>query len=267
MFDVELSTYVDLAVSIVSQSRRYRESQTATSCYPGTESNLISQGKMRSEWMGRIKPWLVERTHHYPFDEIENLKDFTFSAFFLQYTVPAMHLWNVMQEFYELDRVVCWNSEESEVTINNWKLLGFFEYLKAKKVEKKWRNSLDAIKRSTEPRSGGSLKSLASGDGMISPANRALPTELRIASMEYGVDTLAEAWKALQRSCAENLNGPRIQQLMLSEIQVAVERRFMMVDSALRQDGDADSLGDIKQLGNTSMWFYLVTLLNRSLHR
>src|SRR4051812_41411673 len=114
MFDVELSTYVDLAVSIVSQSRRYRESQTATSCYPGRESNLISQDKMRSEWMDRIAPWLDARSHRHPFDAMEDLKDFNFCAFFLQYTVPAMHLWNVMQEFYELDLVLCGTSQQFE---------------------------------------------------------------------------------------------------------------------------------------------------------
>src|SRR3954466_6610859 len=153
--------------------------------------------------------------HNHPFDDIDDIKDFTFSAFFLQHTVPAMHLWNVMQEFYELDQVVCWNSEESGSSINDWKLMGFFEYLKSKKVERGWRNSLDAIKRSTEPEFGVSLKSLppswsVDGSGRASPAARAFSTESRISNMEYGVKTLAEAWEALQRSWKGHMTGSEI---------------------------------------------------------
>lgn len=254
-FDIELSTFVDLAVSIVSLSRRYRESQTATSCYPGTESIIISQDKMRSEWKSRIQPWLVSRTNFRDsFEDCEDLKDFKFSTFFLQYTVPAMHLWNVMQEFYELDRVVCRISEKSEVKIVDWESMGFFEYLKSKKVEKKWRNSLNTIKRSTEARDEVSPKilplkwSVKQNDETIS-AERAMPTESRIASIQYGVDTLAEAWEALRRSFTENLKDLDIAHSMFSEIQVAVERRFLMVDNALRLDDSMDVSREIEQLG------------------
>ena len=77
-------------------------------------------------------------------------------------------------------------------------------------------------------------------------------TESRIGDIQYGVDTLTEAWEALKRSFAENLKGPataKIAELMLSEIELAVKQRFSIVDKSLKVDQSADGIGGAGSLG------------------
>ena len=75
------------------------------------------------------------------------LSDLQFSALFLQHPFTAMPLWNVMQRFYALDRLVCATSKESLEKISEWEEMPLFKYLEAGKVEKRWRNSLQELGR------------------------------------------------------------------------------------------------------------------------
>lgn len=257
-FDIRLDTYADIAVSVASQGRRYRERQSLVSLSPRTELEGKNGDSLTSEWRERIRPWLIQNPDGGErFERCETLQDFEFHIFFLQHPISAMYLWNTMQEFYELDRVVCGTSKDSEEKISEWESMGTFKYLKSKKVERKWRSSLQNLKDITETKQKmhSSLQlALAKQNEKARSisVDTSTQTESQILSIQYGVDTLAEAWEELQRNFMENFktrNTTKIVKIMLSEIELAVERRFSMLDISLKFNRGVDGVGGVDTQG------------------
>jgi len=126
-----------------------------------------------------------------------------------------MSLWNVMQTFYALDHSVCCTSKESRDRPAEWESMPPFEYLEASRVEKRWRTSLQNLKKEIENEN-----------------NEDAP----LPRMHFGVKTLEDAYEELRRSLSANLRGVKLVDSMLEQIKVATGRRFSMIDTYLNLD-------------------------------
>jgi hypothetical protein len=226
---IGFNSYVDIAICMVIQQSDYRnlhhsvlgrgeDKETREYTFDPTETvfETSPRGRLRLEWSDRIKEW--QRLYPDNGPRVENwtsLKEFVFGAFFLQHPISAMSLWNVMRTFYALDHFVCCTSKVSQDRLAEWESMPPFEYLEASRVEKRWRTSLQNLKKEIE-----------NEDNEDAPLPR----------MHFGVKKLEDACEELRRSLKENLRGVKLVDLMLEQIKVAAGRRFSMIDTYLKLD-------------------------------
>lgn len=147
---VSLDSYVDIAMFFASQGCRYR-GDLLPSEYSETNFEIFDLTDFREHWSKKIEAWQMEYPGGgEPFGNCEKLEDIKFCTLFLQHPLAAMLLWKVMRAFYNLDRVVCAVLPASRSAVIEWEAMDIFEYLKASKVEKKWRRSLSNMRRDIE---------------------------------------------------------------------------------------------------------------------
>ena len=216
---VGFNSYVDIATCMVIHDSDSKRPQKSASDWTETDFEINTPDLLKMEWSRRIKEWQrLFPDRGPPVEDCASLKDFNFHAFFLQHPIAAMSLWNVMQTFYTLDNFVCGTSKESRDKIAEWESMPLFEYLEASRVEKRWRSSLQNLRKD--------IKNEDSRDALLT----------RIDGMLLGTVKLEDAWKELQRSLKENLKGVKLVDLILEQISVAAGRRFSMIDTYLEMD-------------------------------
>jgi hypothetical protein len=263
---IGFTSYVEIATSMVIQDTdRERLNQSvsklcgleqrknSTPDFAADDIEIHSPRLLKIEWEKRIREWqelLPDRGQ--PVEECRSLNDFQFCAFFLQHPFVAMSLWNVMQTFYTLDRLVCGTSKESLDRINEWESMQPFEYLEAPRVEKRWRYSLQELLKSidnsshqdaTTPQPEDLLSGISNiGETMKGGSQDRIKGNTtdtllrRIDGIYFGISKLENAKRELRRNLRENLKGVRLVDSMLEAIAVAAKRRFSMIDTYLKID-------------------------------
>lgn len=242
---VGFKSYVDIATCMVVQDDEINTPQQVTPGWHGSEAHpekvadwsrinrdIDQIDALELEWSTRIEKW--QRLYPDggpPVEHCTSLKDLEISVFFLQHPISAMPLWNVMQNFYALDRFVCCTSEESRSTVMKWELIAPFEYLEASKVEKKWRSCLQNLRKE--------IKDERNMTELLS----------RIDGIFFGIGKLEESCVELHRSLKETMRGFKLSDLMLEKIIVAVERRFSMIDKYLNIDENHE---EVENIGDTA---------------
>lgn len=216
---VGFNSYVDIATCMVIHDSDGKRPQESVSDWTETDFETNTPGLLKLEWSKRIKEWQrLYPDRGPPVEDCASLKDLEFHALFLQHPIAAMSLWNVMQTFYALDRFVCCTSKESRDKIAEWESIPLYEYLEASRVEKRWRSSLQNLRKE--------IKNEESRDALLP----------RIDGMLIATVKLEDACKELQRSLRENLEGVKLVDLILEQISVAAGRRFSMIDTYLKMD-------------------------------
>lgn len=226
---IGFNSYVDIATCMVFQYSDYEiqqpsgsdrgesvKLQESVSDWTGTDFEINTPDLLKSEWANRIEQWRRQFPDGGPpIEDCKSLKDLQFGAFFLQHPIAAISLWNVMQAFYALDRVVCCTSKEAREKIAEWELMPPFAYLEASSVEKRWRKSLVNLSKE------------------INEKNRDTLLQ-RIDGIHPGIVKLEDTCGELQRSLRENLKGIKLVDSMLEQTGVAAARRFSMIDTYLK---------------------------------
>jgi hypothetical protein len=226
------------------------EAQNSSSDWTVKDLELHSPHSLKLEWTKRIREWqerLPDRGQ--PVEECTSLNNLQFCALFLQHPFAAMPLWNVMQTFYTLDRLVCGMSKESLSRVTEWESMPPFEYLAAPKVEKRWRSSLQELGKeikdgSHEDASVPQPENLFSGISDIAKGpkmgskdeNKSEMLLRRIDGIYFAIAKLEDAQGELRRNLRENLKGVKLVDLMLERIVLAAKRRFSMIDTYLKTD-------------------------------
>ncbi|RDW57814.1 hypothetical protein BP5796_12615 [Coleophoma crateriformis] len=241
---VGFHSYVDIAVSIAAVDCNLIAQQRASSESWDDLLGVNTTDKLRLEWENRVESWVNQHKdgHSVPLEKCERFEDLDFSTFFLQHPISAMSLWNVMQGFHALDRVVCGTSKEALESIAEWESMKPFAYINASKVEKRWRSSLQSIKKE--------IKAGLYSDVYLT----------RMRDMKSGVDKLEDAWLELQQSFAENFQYEELSGSMLERIKVGIARRFSMFNNYLVIDEESteessNEAVDIKESGIVFQWF------------
>ncbi|KAN0102656.1 hypothetical protein V8E51_010969 [Hyaloscypha variabilis] len=99
------------------------------------------------EWFDRIvqfqesKPIGREIVGNFSSEMLDTLE---FGAFFLSYPVPAFSLWLLLNACYDLDRKIC--SDISEDSLQEWRDMKPFVYLKSEEIQLKWKESLATLR-------------------------------------------------------------------------------------------------------------------------
>jgi hypothetical protein len=286
------NSYVDIAICMAikdSDSERLKQSvskwcaieEARNSASDGTvkDFEVHSPHLLKMEWTKRIREWQDKlRDRGQPVEECTSLNDIQFGALFLQHPFAAMPLWNVMQTFYTLDRLVCGTSKESLDRVTKWELMQPFKYLEAPEVEERWRSSLQELGK--EIKDGSHREMLVSqpedlffGLANVGKAAKADSKERnndkksdtllrRIDGIYFGISKLENAQGELRRNMKENLKGVKLVDLMLERIFLAARTRFSMIDTYLKIDEHHDGAsqpGD--QLGHAKLPGTLDTIL------
>jgi hypothetical protein len=269
---VGFNSYVDIATSMAIQdSDREKLNHIMSKWSPSnrTEKDLETNPPdlLKLEWRKRIEEWQKKWPDGFPpIEDCRSLKELEFSAFFLQYPFVAMSLWNVMQTFYALDRLVCCTSKESLDKIEEWELMPPFDYLEASKVEKRWRSALPNLRKELEnsntgasplPRVDDLISVVAKRENVLTDSRRSLKESKdgykrdmlfwRMAGLSSSTVKLEDAQEELRRNLTENLRNFKFLDLMLKEISFAAKWRFSMIDTYLRLD---DSHGGGKKVND-----------------
>lgn len=255
--EIELDSYVDIATSMVMQdtdlerlkrivleSCETRAVQTSRLGGTGIAFNTSSLNLLKFEWNKQIKEWQKFFPDRGPsIKDLTSLKDFQFGAFFLQKPLSAMSLWNVMQIFYTLDRLVCCNSETDSGRVIEWELMPIFAYLEAKNVKRWWNTSLQnlgkVIQDNNSPKrpTGNVLFGGSKPSSKQTLNGKSKEQALRrMDGISFGITKLEDAQRELRRSWKMNLEGVDIVDLMLAKISKAAETRFSMIDDVLKMD-------------------------------
>jgi len=189
------------------------------------------------------------------------LSDLQFSALFLQHPFTAISLWNVMQRFYALDRLVCATSKESLEKIREWEEMPLFKYLEAGKVEKRWRNSLQELGRGIKESSKQEEASLSPKVNVLSSFSETrngltgipkaykegIKSETllrRIDGIHSSITKLDTSLRELRRNLKENLESVDLREGMLKQIEHAARIRYSMIDTYLKMDENMEA-GDV----------------------
>jgi hypothetical protein len=224
--------------------------------------NDNSRALLEKEWSNRIKVWQTETLNCIPIEECTSLREIRTCAFVIQHPFAGMSLWNVMQCFYALDRLVCYSSKGFPDKISEWETIPPFEYLEAPKVERRWRASLQSLRNEiheengedvSEPRKDNMLLAVTkieatrrgskAGLEESKNANRREKRETllrRIDGIFSGITKLENAQSKLRRNFKESLEGVQLVDSMLETIDKAARTRFKMIDTALTMDDNLE---------------------------
>lgn len=252
---VGFNSLVDIATSMAIQSLDKPSRHDISKGHPLTEASFEDEFEFgashspRKEWVRRISDWQVESPEiATPVEDCTSLRDLEISTLFLQHPFAAMALWNVMETFYALDRLVCCTSDETLSRIIEWESMPLFVYMEAPEVEERWRSSLQLLKAQIkdynsimppspllpvkrEERRGSSKYLLGSG----------IKTDVvfrRIDGIFTGIAKLEEVQGDLERSFKMNLEDFHMVDCMMKAIDKAANVRFSMIDTYLRMDDD-----------------------------
>jgi hypothetical protein len=220
--------------------------------------NDNSRALLEKEWSNRIKVWQAETPNCIPIDECTSLREIRTCAFVIQHPFAGMSLWNVMQCFYALDRLVCYTSKGFPDKVSEWETIPPFEYLEAPRVERRWRTSLQSLRNEiheensediSEPKKDNMLLAVTkieatrrgSKSGLEESKNgnqkeRRETLLRRIDGIFSGITKLENAQSKLRRNFKENLEGVQLVDSMLEIIDKAARTRFKMIDTSLTMD-------------------------------
>lgn len=243
---IGFNSYVEIATCMVNEDSDYQRLQQSVphwgegktqsdsaSDWTDTAFEINTPDLLKLEWSKRVEEW--QRLYPDggpPVEDCTSLKDLKFGVFFLQHPIAAISLWNVMQHFYALDRFVCCTSKESRERIAEWESMPPFEYLEASSVERRWRKSLQNLSREIENEE--------KRDALSS----------RMEGMLSSTAKLEDACRELQRSLRENLKGLKLVDLILEQINVAVGRRYSMIETYFKTHEDHNretNIDDVEQ--------------------
>jgi len=180
-------------------------------------------------------------------------------AFVIQHPFAGMSLWNVMQCFYALDRLVCYTSKGFPDKISEWETIPPFEYLEAPKVERRWRTSLQNLRNEIHEENGEDV-SEPKKDNMLLAVTKIEATRRgskagleeskngnqretllrRIDGIFSGIAKLENAQSKLRRNFKENLEGVQLVDSMSETIDKAARTRFKMIDTSLTMDDNLE---------------------------
>jgi hypothetical protein len=265
---VGLNSYVEIAVCMANQDtnrEKLKHSTSKSTADWSVEDYEIQSPQLRSmEWRKRITEWQNSPDNGFLVEDYASLDDLPFGVLFLQHPFAAMAVWNVMQRFYALDRLVCGTSRESLGKIIEWEKLPPFEYLGARRVKRLWKKSLKEFGREIressleaeadapklQPENGLSLfsRNLMGTQGTSKGSNGGFKSELllrRIDGIFSGISKLESSLKEVRRSLRENLENTELVDSMLERIVVAAGKRFSMIDTDLKME-------ESKEAGNHS---------------
>jgi hypothetical protein len=220
--------------------------------------NDNSRALLEKEWSNRIKVWQAETSNCIPIEECTSLREIRTCAFVIQHPFAGMSLWNVMQCFYALDRLVCYTSKGFPDKISEWETIPPFEYLEAPKVERRWRTSLQSLRNEIHGENGEDV-SEPKKDNMLLAVTKIEATRRgskagleeskngnqkerretllrRIDGIFSGITKLENAQSKLRRNFKENLEGVQLVDSMLEVIDKAARTRFKMIDTSLTMD-------------------------------
>ena len=252
---VNLSSYVEIAVSMDSlfnhNIESLRDPRNAKRDLYVNQPELL-----RFQWRKRIEEWqnlLPDRGQ--PIENCLTPKEITFSALFLQHPIAAMPLWNMMQAFYALDRLVCGSSENLLETVSAWETMAPFEYVTASKIVELWKVSLQrlrkeicnySLEKSTSAKAYNTAvpgkvsetfaQILQRRSTNIESERKEAETFSRFDGISTGIARLQHSQTELRRSFQENLECSKLANTFLEAIDSAARRRFIMVDYYLNLD-------------------------------
>ena len=224
--------------------------------------NDNSRALLEKEWSNRIKVWQAETSNCIPIEECTSLREIRTCAFVIQHPFAGMSLWNVMQCFYALDRLVCYTSKGFPDKISEWETIPPFEYLEAPKVERRWRTSLQSLRNEIHEENGEDV-SEPKKDNMLLAVTKIEATRRgskagleeskngnqkerretllrRIDGIFSGITKLENAQSKLRRNFKENLEGVQLVDSMLEVIDKAARTRFKMIDTSLTMDDNLE---------------------------
>ena len=268
---VGLDSYVEIALCMADQDNyqenlkqsvsRYAtrtiDAESSTSWSP-EEFTIHSPHFLEKEWRDHITEWQGQHPGNGTAVEDTSLPELQFSMLFLQHPFAAMSLWNVMQRFYALDRVVCSKSEESLENIREWEEMAPFKYLEATKVEKRWRSSLKELRKEIKESSREVDPPLPSGhnglSGILAKRNNAkgisrtndqgVKSELilkQINGIYSGIAKLDSALHELRRNLQNYLENDKLMEKMLERAIAAAGIRYSMIDTYLKMDENSEA--------------------------
>jgi len=218
-----------------------------------------SRALLEKEWSNRIKVWQAEIPNCIPIEECTSLREIRTCAFVIQHPFAGMSLWNVMQCFYALDRLVCYTSKGFPDKISEWETMPPFEYLEAPRVERRWRTSLQSLRNEiheengqdiSEPGKDSMLLAVTKIEGTRRGSKAGLEENKngskreallrRIDGIFSGITKLENAQSKLRHNFKENLDGVPLVDLMLESIDKAARTRFSMIDTSLTMDDNLE---------------------------
>jgi len=269
-YTVGFNSYVDIATSMASQSPTHRQAKESdlddVPLSPSAEGyfKINTPTRLNVEWSQRVDIWQAQMPDKgTPIEECQSAKEVRFPALFLQHPIAAMSIWNVLEAFYELDRLVC--SGESLDPVVDWEAMPPFEYLDARKVERKWKKSLHSLKKDLKEEHMSNLSEISDTMSLFgapkktevmkrenrnapwnalkegSSKNKRDSLRRRIDGIYSGIAKLEKVQVDLQRNLEENLEGVSLVGEMLDTISVAAQKRFSMIES-LRHEGLEDDV-------------------------
>ncbi|KAH7400274.1 hypothetical protein BKA64DRAFT_478463 [Cadophora sp. MPI-SDFR-AT-0126] len=213
--------------------------------------------QLKLEWRARIQQWQEKFPDGGPrIENLTTLSEFEFGALFLHHPLSAMSLWNVMQAFYALDRLVCCKSAADLERVSKWETLPVIDYLDANNVEKAWRASLSLLAKELQEDTKAKVDAfMAPGLRSSSSPAETLKTKMkedalrRIDRISFGTIMLEEAQTGLRETWRTNLRGVAVLDLMMEKIRWAAEIRFSMINNSLRPresqyDGEGQRIED-----------------------
>ncbi|PVH81291.1 hypothetical protein DL98DRAFT_171559 [Cadophora sp. DSE1049] len=259
---IGFESYVDIAMNMVMHDTDLERLKTLGindwTMPERANKNIDAQcpDQLKLEWRTRIRHWQEKFPDGGP--RIENLtalSEFEFGALFLHHPLSAMSLWNVMQAFYALDRLVCCKSAADLERVAKWETMPVISYLDANNVEKTWRASLSLLAKELQEDTKVKVDVFMPA-GLRSSPVEALKTKIkedalrRIDGISFGTTKLEEAQMGLRETWGTNLRGPAVVDSMLEKIRRAAEIRFSMINNSLKpkergqKDGEGQTIED-----------------------
>jgi hypothetical protein len=262
---VSFNSYVDIATSLARQPSPpavLHSPELDAVSIPASAAEYFeinTPNRMNLEWSRRIIGWQTKPVKGLPIDKCKSIKEIQLPALFFQHPIAAMSLWNVMETFYALDRIVCSSCSDSVGKISNWESMPPFEYLDANVVKKRWNKSLSALKEEirkesrvnlavmsqvASPSDSKSVKSRFKSASKQSPDEAKIETlRQRIDGIFSGIAKLEDAQAELRRNFEQNLEGVKWVPQMIEMIEAAARRRFSWIES-LKDDSVQEDYRD-----------------------
>lgn len=243
---ISFDSYVNIAVSIDSHGyTRHHYQSDMTNCNEEENPDAVI-----SEWRERIETWQKDQLGRgKSFDDFDDLEELEISAFFLQHPISAMSLWNAMQAFYEMDRLMCVTCQDSWTRVRDWQSMTIFKYLKAASVEKRWRKSLQNMRKYILANHVGiapKFPSLGKSGHEDSVAGR-MAMDSRISKIWCGTNELERACREVQRTFTAHLKEYQHAISMSEQIKQAAARRFSMIHKYLDLTDDEIRSAELTQ--------------------
>ena len=246
---IGLESYVEIATNMVMHDtdlerlKALGSNERTISERPSKHIDNQCPNQLKLEWRMRIGKWREDFPDGGPrIEDLTTLSEFEFGSLFLHHPLSAMALWNAMQAFYALDRLVCCRSATESERVAKWEIMPVVAYFDANNVEKTWRTSLNSLAKDLQQEIEVKVDIFKVPGSHGNPAG-AFKTELkenalrRIDGISFGTVKLEEAQKGLTETWKRNLRGAAVVDLMLEKIGRAAKFRFSMINNSLKPRG------------------------------